>query len=211
MTVPLDAVTVIHNAFRKDMAAIDNAAYVAAKGDGDLSAVVDRLKLFSYVLEVHADGEEEFVFTAVDKIAPQVAAAYEIDHREFDTMTEGLAKIEGASNALDAARETMALMTHLRIHLHKEDTHLYPILREALSPAEQGPLVGAMAAKIPAERYPDLIPWMMAMTGDDDRETITRVWMGGMPEPVFAGVKGLIQKSLGNDWAEMTRRIPELV
>jgi hypothetical protein len=31
-----------------------------------------------------------------------------------------------------------------------------------------------------------------------------------MPPPVFARAKQLIQKAIGNDWAELTRRIPTL-
>jgi hypothetical protein len=45
----------------------------------------------------------------------------------------------------------------------------------------------------------------------DDRENMTRIWQMVMPAPVFAGVKQLIQKAVsGNDWAELTRRIPTL-
>jgi hypothetical protein len=31
-----------------------------------------------------------------------------------------------------------------------------------------------------------------------------------MPAPVFAGIKPLIQKAVGADWAELVRRIPDL-
>ena len=31
-----------------------------------------------------------------------------------------------------------------------------------------------------------------------------------MPPPAFARAKQLIQKAIGNDWAELTRRIPTL-
>jgi hypothetical protein len=31
-----------------------------------------------------------------------------------------------------------------------------------------------------------------------------------MPAPVFAGAKQLIQKAIGDDWTELTRRIPSL-
>jgi hypothetical protein len=32
-----------------------------------------------------------------------------------------------------------------------------------------------------------------------------------LPLPAFAEVKQLIQEAIGNDWAELTRRIPGLV
>jgi hypothetical protein len=31
-----------------------------------------------------------------------------------------------------------------------------------------------------------------------------------MPAPVFSGVKELIRKAIGSDWAELSRRIPTL-
>ena len=68
MATPLDAITTIHKAFRRDIAEIDDAAYKAAAGDGDLSVVVDRLRFFSEILRWHADGEE--------KSPPPAAALY---------------------------------------------------------------------------------------------------------------------------------------
>jgi hypothetical protein len=51
---------------------------------------------------------------------------------------------------------------------------------------------------------------MFPLMGNDDRENMTRIWQTVMPAPVFAGMKQLIQKALGNDWAELARRIPTL-
>ena len=150
------------------------------------------------------------MFPAMDKVAPLVARGYLHDHHEFDTMTEGLAKITAASDALVAARETAALTAVLRIHLDKEDEQLYPILRERISLEEQASIVGGMAAHVPPERNPEFIRWFFPLLGHDDREMWTRVVMGLMPEQVFAGVKLLIRDSIADDWAELTRRIPEL-
>ena len=210
MVTPLDAVLTLHRALRNDMREIDAAAYKAAAGDGNLSPTVERLRFFSEVLKWHADGEDELVFPAIDKVAPLVAKAYSLDHREFDTMTEGLAKIEAASDTLIAARATAALTAVLRIHLDKEDVHLYPILRERTSAEEQATIVGGMARHVPPERNPEFIRWFFPLLGHDDRETWTRVVMELMPEQVFAGVKSLIRDTITDEWAELTRRIPEL-
>ena len=210
MVEPLDAVTTLHRALRADMSAIDDAAYKSAAGSGDLAPAVERLRFFSEVLLWHAGGEEEVVFPAMDRVAPLVAKTFFMDHRELDTMTEGLAQVTASSNQLDAARATMALTTHLRIHLDKEDEHLYPILRERISLEEQGPMVGTMAQHVPPERMPEFIRWFFTLVGHDDREVWTRVVMGLMPEQAFAGIKPLIRDTLATDWAELTRRIPEL-
>ena len=210
MVTPLDVIPSFHQALRNDMKLIDDAAYKAAAGDGNLAPAVERLRFFSEILKWHSDGEDELVFPAMDKVAPLVAQAYLHDHHEFDTMTEGLAKIAAASDALVAARETAALTAVLRIHLDKEDEHLYPILRERTSLEEQSAIVGGMAAHVPPERNPEFIHWFFPLLGHDDREMWTRVVMGLMPEQVFEGVKLLIRDTITDDWAELTRRIPEL-
>ena len=75
MAVPLDAVRAIHNAFRKDMAAIDAAACAAARGDGAPDLVPKRYGFFNEILVWHAAGEEEAVFPALETVAPLVAEA----------------------------------------------------------------------------------------------------------------------------------------
>ncbi len=210
MVTPPDVIPSFHQAFRNDMRAIDTAAYKAATGDGDLSPAVERLRFFNEILKWHADGEEEMVFPAVDRVAPLVAKAYLLDHREFDIMSEGLAKIEAASDTLVAARATAEMTAVLRIHLDKEDSHLYPILRERTSEEEQAVIIGTMAQKVPPERNPEFIRWFFTSVGHDDREMWTRVVMGLMPQEVFAGIKSLIRDTITDGWAELTRRIPEL-
>jgi hypothetical protein len=55
-----------------------------------------------------------------------------------------------------------------------------------------------------------LVGWLFPLIGHDDRENMTRIWQMVMPAPTFAGVKELIKKAIGSDWAELTRRIPTL-
>ncbi len=210
MITPLDFIDSIHRAFRRDMAEIDELAYLAADGDGDLSGVVERLRFFSEILKWHADGEDEIVFPKLDDVAPQVARSYFLDHREFDTMTEGLAKITAASSPVVAARSTAALTEVLRIHLDKEDEHIYPILRQRSSAAEQDAIIMAMALKSPPDRASDTVGWLFPLLSFDDREVIARIWMQLMPVPVFAQMRALIETTTGAEWADLTARIPEL-
>jgi len=91
----LDIVHSLHNAFRRDIFQIDDSAFKIAREGGDLTLVLDRLHLMDEVLDYHARGEEAAVFPAVDKVAPLVAKAYLMDHRELDTMVSGLEVMEG--------------------------------------------------------------------------------------------------------------------
>ena len=46
MVTPLDVIPSSHQAFRNDMKSIDDAAYKAAAGDGNLAPAVERLRFF---------------------------------------------------------------------------------------------------------------------------------------------------------------------
>jgi hypothetical protein len=210
MTVPLDAIKAIHNAFRKDMEVIDGAALGAARGTPGLEATVERYRLFNEVLVWHADGEELAVFPALEAVAPLVSEPYERDHRGLDTAFAALDDAVSAGDALATARAAAAFKFHLDIHLAKEDAHLYRIFAERVPAPDQGKAVGVMAAQVPLERQPDLIAWMFPLIGDDDRENMLRIQQMVLPPETFVVVKGLVQKAVGDDWAELTRRMPEL-
>jgi hypothetical protein len=67
-----------------------------------------------------------------------------------------------------------------------------------------------MASTVPQERFPEVIAWMFPLIGHDDRENMVRIWQMVMPAEAFVGAKGLVRQAVGDDWAELTRRIPEL-
>ena len=210
MAVPLDAIRAIHNALRKDMKAIDAAANIFARGRGSQDLVLKRYTFFNEVLVWHASGEEDYVFPALENLAPLVAEAYERDHRGLDSLFESLSKAVNVSDTLAIARTTAAFDFFLGYHLNKEEAHLYRIFNERVSLPNQGAIIGKMAQKIPEERFPEMVAWLYPLIGFDDRENMTRIWRQALPEPAFAIVTKLIQASIGNDWAELTRRIPEL-
>ena len=210
MTGPLDAVTAIHNAFRRDMGGIDAAALDSARGKPGLAPAVERFRFFNEVLVWHAHGEELAIFPAVEAVAPSVAEAYERDHRGLDAAFDALNAAVSAHDALATARATAAFKFHLDLHLGKEDAHLYRLVRERVPAPDQGKAVSIMSSTVPQERFPEVIAWMFPLMGHDDRENMTRIWQMVMPAPVFARAKQLIQKAVGNDWAELARRIPTL-
>jgi hypothetical protein len=210
MTGPIDAITAFHNAFRKDMVGIDDAALGAARGTPGLEAAVERFRFFNEVLVWHAHGEEIAVFPVLDTVAPLVSEAYLKDHHGLDEAFDALNDAVSAGDALATARASAAFKFHLDIHLFKEDTHLYRIFRERVSVPDQGKAVGIMAAGVPQDRQPELIAWMFPLLGDDDRENMLRIWKMVLPPEAFAGASQLAHNAIGDDWAELTRRIPDL-
>jgi hypothetical protein len=211
MTQPLDAIMVIHNAFRGDMERIDTAALEAARGETGLTSTIERFQFLNEVLVWHAQGEELVIYPALENVAPLVAEAYVMDHHGLDAAYDALNTAVSAGDPLQTARATAAFKFHLDLHLDKEDAHLYRLFRERIPMPDQATAVGQMSSNVPQERFPEVVAWMFPLLGSDDRETMTRIWQMVMPTPVFTGVKTLIRNSIGDDWADLTRRIPALL
>jgi hypothetical protein len=210
MTGPIDAIVAIHNAFRADMATIDAAALAAARGSAGLAAKVERFRFFNEVLVWHAHGEELAIFPALEQVAPSVAEAYEKDHRGLDRAFDALSHAVSVRDAVETARATAAFKFHLDLHLAKEDTHVYRIIRERVSVPDQGKAVGVMAGEVPPDRNPELIAWMFPLLGDGDRANMIRIWQMVMPADAFAGAVQLVRQAVGDGWAELNRRVPGL-
>ena len=149
-------------------------------------------------------------FPALEAVAPSVAEAYERDHRGLDAAFDALNEAVSALDALETARASAAFKFHLDIHLGKEDAHLYRLMRERVPMPDQVKAVSVMSSTVPQERFPEVIAWMFPLLGNDDRENMTRIWQMVLPPQTFVIVKQLIQKAIGDDWAELTRRIPTL-
>jgi hypothetical protein len=200
MTVPLDGIMAIHNAFRKDIASMDMAADAAAHAHGNLDLLLKRYNFLNEVLVWHANGEEEYVFPALEQVAPLVAEAYVRDHRGLDSLFESLNKVVNGSDLLATARATAAFDFFLNHHLDSEEAHLYRIFNEKVSLPNQGAIMGQMAQKIPQDRFPEVVSWLYPLIGSDDRENITRIWQQALPKPAFTQAIQLVKSAIGEDW-----------
>jgi hemerythrin-like domain-containing protein len=211
MAGPIDAVLAIHNAFRHDMELIDAAALESARGRPGMAATVERFRFLNEVLEWHAHGEDAVIFPLLESVAPSVYETYEQDHRALDVAFDVLNQAVSARDPLETARATKAYKFHLDLHLDKEDTHMYRLIRERVSLPEQGQAVGLMASHAPQDRFPEVVAWIFPLIGHDDRVNMTRSWQMGMPPEGFAMAAQLIEQAVGDDWTELTRHVPQLV
>src|SRR5512136_916044 len=101
MAQPLDIIVAFHNAFRNDMQKIDRAVRDTARGKTGLSQEIERFRFFNEMLVWHANGEEQAIFPAVEKVAPLVAEAYERDHRGLDAAFDALSSAVAARDLLE--------------------------------------------------------------------------------------------------------------
>ena len=211
MSGPLEIVRSLHNAFRRDIFQIDASVLKIAYDGGDLTSLLYRLHIMNEILDYHAKGEEAAVFPAVDNVAPLVAKAYIMDHRELDKMVSGLeAMRKTPPDPLATARATAVLNSHLKIHLDKEDAHLYAILKERTTENEQVSIVGMMSKNVPPNRFPSLVRWLFPLLDIEDQVVVTKGWMTLMPPQVFDGLKPIIKKAVAENWVTLTQRIPKL-
>lgn len=206
MARPLDAIMAFHNAFRRDMAGIDAAALAWARGEQEATAGLSRYRFFNEVLVWHANGEEAVVFPLVEREAPMLSEPYIQDHHGLDAAHERLDAAVGAGDALEAARATAAFKFHLDLHLAKEDSQVYPLIKRRVHLPEERGAVGTMSGMVPRERFPEAIAWIFPLLGPADRQNLVQVFQMLMPPEVFSPVKGLIKGAVGDeDWAALSQ------
>ena len=210
MSRPIDIIRPFHNAFRRDIAQIDDTVVKIAREGGNTTSVLDRLHTMNEMLDIHARGEEAAVFPAMDKLVPQVATPYLMDHRELDRMVNVLEAIRKNPDPLTTARATAILDSFLRIHLNKEDAHLYKILRERTTDDEQIAIGVLMSRSVPPDRFPTMIQWLFPLLDLEDQVVVARGWVNVMPPQVFSGIKPLIVKAIAGNWVRLTSLVPEL-
>ena len=199
-----------HNAYRRDISQIDDMVARIARDGGEFTLVLDRLHTMNELLEYHAAGEEAAIFPAMDKVAPHVATPYLMDHRELDRMVNELETIRKNPNPLTTARATAILNSFLRIHLNKEDAHLYKILKEKTTDEEQGAMTLTMSRSTPTDRYPTMIQWLFPLLTLEDQVIVAKSWVDHMPPPIIASITPLIEKAAAGNWVNMVKIVPEL-
>jgi hypothetical protein len=204
---PLDAISAFHNAFRHDVGRIDQAALAWARATAPAPADLDRYRFFNEILVWHANGEEAVVFPFIEREAPLLSEPYIQDHHGLDTAYERLDAAVQAGDALEAARATAAFKFHLDLHLGKEDRQVYALIRKRIRLPDEKGMVGTVAGMVPRERFPEVIAWIFPLLGPADRQNLVGVFRMLMPPEVFAGVKGLVAKTLGDEWPALAGRV----
>jgi hemerythrin-like domain-containing protein len=210
MAVPLDGIRAFHNAFRKDIKAMDTAADSAVRGKAGLDMVVKRHSFFNEILAWHAHGEEKFVFTRMESVAPLVAEADARDHGGLDRLSYWLEKEVKSSDKIAISHAASAFNFFLTFHLDKEEAHLYKIFDERVPQPDQWDIIAKVSQGIPAERFPETINWLFPLIGPEDQENMIKIFQRLLPLPAFKGATQLIKESIGDDWKILVQRIPDL-
>ncbi|MBM3134772.1 MAG: hemerythrin domain-containing protein [Chloroflexi bacterium] len=222
MAAPMNGFRYIHKAIRHELDALETLAGNAAGNDQGVSTLAQRLDFLSKVVELHAAGEDEVMYPALDSRVPQVTRAYALDHQfernlfaeigaTLSQLSSGSAGTQGGELSHQLNRRLTALNATLSLHIWKEEEQLLPLLDEHFSVEEQGAMADRIVGHIPPEMMQPLLPWTLNALTADERADLMRTVMGALPAEPFralsAGTKAHFPPA---DWAEIVRRVPEL-
>ena len=177
---------VIHHAFRRDLAAFEDAVRATPVGDAPTWAALGaRWTTFSTVLHHHHGVEDEHLWpvllnkAAGDEAATTMLHAMEAEHERIDpaltSVTSGFAAMvehpcDDHRNALDV--HVTSTRAALLAHLAHEETEALPLLQRSLSVEENKAFEKAAERAYPLRLIPFLLPWVSAGLPDDVRRRI---------------------------------------
>jgi hypothetical protein len=96
-------------------------------------------------------------------------------------------------------------------HLDQEEQELVPLFDRHLTVQEQEALGGSMA-RATSELMREVVPWMLSLQTQEEREEYFRFAVHAMPPAAVEGLKATARSELSaSDWDILTQRVPELV
>lgn len=170
--IAMDAMYVMHHAFRRDLADFAAAASATPVEDRETwRALADRWAVFATVLHNHHTGEDEgvwpFLMDRADAEGREVLEAMEAEHEEIDPLLEacaaGLGRLTRAADEdaraalvvrLVAARESLGR------HLAHEETEAIALIQQLVTPEEWHLLDEEFFKKhLTLRDFARLVPW----------------------------------------------------
>jgi len=214
---PVRSMVHVHKAIRTELNTLADQVEKLQVGS-DFSAFEDRVSFLSDAVHVHAEGEEEVVYPAVDELRRDVSSAYSWDHKVdeqyFREIKECISRLKtnGKQSDLDdLKRKVHVLKSFLSAHAQKEDDLLVPLIDSEVSPEKQGEMVGRISAHIPPEMMERMIKWMVGIFTVEESADFLGIIQRGAPPEGFAVMMGWVRETLpARDWGELQERMPAL-
>lgn len=146
-----------------------------------------------------------------------IAETYLFDHVEERQLFAGLTDLAHACAADDAdalgalRREVVALVTHTRTHVTKENELILPRVAALFSPEEQGGMVADILSTFTPEQTAVAVPWIVQRLDPDTAAAYVGALSRAMPPPVFEAARGWIRTGISPDlWEAVVARQPAL-
>jgi iron-sulfur cluster repair protein YtfE (RIC family) len=182
MTIDLTVMYAAHDAFRRDL---ERLAEAAARGTADTPPVHAGWDNFRRQLHIHHTAEDSDLWPRVERAVadrPQdiaLLAEMEAEHARLDPLLtavdqalhQGSADIDGLVDALATA---------LGDHLEHEEKSALPLIQEVLTPADWGAFTGRMRETQGLRGAAVFVPWIVDGIPPADRAA----FLGALPPPV---------------------------
>jgi len=221
---PMQMYLYVHDSILRAVAGYEQTAKALDRDDAaGVAAFGAELDWFHTMVKAHEHAEEQVLFPALEARYVHVAESYAFDHDDFephvfDGIDEALAGLGRASSngeRVDAAellyRQAVALHEHMRLHITKENELLISKVEKELDVDEQVHLAATMAGLFEPPLMGALVGWMYDGQVAQDREGMVRFLMRALPAEPFGGIAAMLAARDPGAWADMQRRVPELV
>lgn len=189
------------------------------KEKSQIASLSEHFEFIKKGLTFHEEGEEQFLFPALESKFRHLTDSYVFDHdyqrmTVLDSIPQTLSELRKspASELHDKLnRQAIAFSTLLHLHITKENELLLPILYEHFSTEEQASILRQMSEHVPPEINGQWLSKTFAVLNIVDREKLLRALMQVAPANKFATVtKMLSNVAAPSDWQALILRIPEL-
>lgn len=202
---PMRGVRFIHVALSRELDLLEDDARGLVAGTTSVDDVKARMEWLGYTLGHHAEAESVTYFAPLNERVPHSTDGFEDDHHQEEALRADMDRLIAAHEAGDGTAaagflrrvtELNDLITH---HMRKEEEVLLPVFESNFELPEQGAIVGAMIAHLPADFMARGLPWIYERIDPEDRVAYTAMLKGAMPPEPFAGIMGLVENHIGAD------------
>jgi iron-sulfur cluster repair protein YtfE (RIC family) len=182
MTIDLTVMYAAHDAFRRDL---ERLAEAAARGTADTPPVHAGWDNFRRQLHIHHTAEDSDLWPRVERAVadrPQdiaLLAEMEAEHARLDPLLTAVDQALHQGSA-DIAGLVDALATALGDHLEHEEKSALPLIQEVLTPADWGAFTGRMRETQGLRGAAVFVPWIVDGIPPADRAA----FLGALPPPV---------------------------
>lgn len=217
MPSPIDSLRFVHAAILAEGESVERAV-AGATGPSEAGALADRIEEFGELVDGHTRGEEIGLFPPLVDRDEAIAETYLFDHVEERERFAELVALARASGAGDEAaltslrREVVALVTHTRSHVAKENELILPRVAALFTPEEQAQMVSGILSAFTPEQTAAGVPWIVDRLDVSTAAAYVNALSRAMPPPVFEAAKEWIHDGIRPDhWDALIGHAPVLV
>lgn len=186
----------------------------------EMGAFAEHLGMIEGLLHVHSQEEEGVLWPEIEKQMPSLTRPYELDHEAddevFARIHSHLEKLQQqspdrASAQVSLARDTGVLAEQVRLHIRKEEEHVYAPFADRISRDEQMDISRRILSNLPAEILPQAMPWLASfLTPEEVAEGFALYVEAVGPERGRLFITPLPNGMPPEKWQEVLKHAPQL-